>query len=140
MIRRPPRSTRTDTLFPYTTLFRSCDRHVVCQWIIGQPYDEAEARSDEEQPAQTLSAEVADAQRPDAAGAPGEECDREEDEQTAYGENLSDWIIRREPFRHGIVQGQQRRAADHAGRSEEHTSELQSLMRSSYAVFCLIKK
>src|SRR3546814_5196386 len=82
MIRRPPRSTRTDTLFPYTTLFRSClpeagpaalgGRHA------GQP-----------------------ACRGDLSGHTGA------------------W------FR---------------GRSEEHTSELQSLMRISYAVFCLKKK
>src|SRR3546814_9023462 len=71
MIRRPPRSTRTDTLFPYTTLFRSPDQ---------QP-------------------------------------------------------------RHDLVaNAQQQRALEHRMRSEEHTSELQSLMRISYAVFCLKKK
>src|SRR3546814_1518201 len=75
MIRRPPRSTRTDTLFPYTTLFRS-EAHVLC----------------------------------------------------------------------GLWRGELRADADpqvHCGpalRSEEHTSELQSLMRISYAVFCLKKK
>src|SRR3546814_1371155 len=70
MIRRPPRSTRTDTLFPYTTLFRShCRRH-------HRPRDRV-----------------------------GPE-----------------------------------RASMTSGRSEEHTSELQSLMRISYAVFCLKKK
>src|SRR3546814_6851582 len=81
MIRRPPRSTRTDTLFPYTTLFRSRGgsclgapprRHPVC----------------------------------DVAGSNG---------------------VRPEPGRW-------------SRRSEEHTSELQSLMRISYAVFCLKKK
>src|SRR3546814_2427457 len=82
MIRRPPRSTRTDTLFPYTTLFRSG------------------ARSRE-----TLSP-------------------------------LTDWET---------GEGQGNRAAltqrpRKANRSEEHTSELQSLMRISYAVFCLKKK
>src|SRR3546814_6266075 len=73
MIRRPPRSTRTDTLFPYTTLFRS---------------NRISAAADE---------------------------------------------------RKRVVQmfGQRRR---HVLRSEEHTSELQSLMRISYAVFCLKKK
>src|SRR3546814_1337096 len=83
MIRRPPRSTRTDTLFPYTTLFRS-----------GQIHDR--------HPAQ------------------GEVGHR-----------------RQQPAMHdaGAV-------AVHGGllRSEEHTSELQSLMRISYAVFCLKKK
>src|SRR3546814_12751725 len=70
MIRRPPRSTRTDTLFPYTTLFRSPDRR--------------------------------------GGGIP--------------------WS------------GGQAHRIDRAHRSEEHTSELQSLMRISYAVFCLKKK
>src|SRR3546814_4856690 len=70
MIRRPPRSTRTDTLFPYTTLFRSPHHH------------------------------------------------------------------RRDPRPHALEHLQHRASA----RSEEHTSELQSLMRISYAVFCLKKK
>src|SRR3546814_2389466 len=73
MIRRPPRSTRTDTLFPYTTLFRSrC------------------------------------------------EVDMEEDGSGASEDGAG--------------------ATHQKGRSEEHTSELQSLMRISYAVFCLKKK
>src|SRR3546814_1080555 len=78
MIRRPPRSTRTDTLFPYTTLFRSAAQHIGAQ--------------------------------------------------------------------HEVAVGVQHPArADHdfppaLPRSEEHTSELQSLMRISYAVFCLKKK
>src|SRR3546814_6124220 len=72
MIRRPPRSTRTDTLFPYTTLFRSFDDHF----------------------------------RKRRAGP-------------------IDW---------------RGNGGDGAARSEEHTSELQSLMRISYAVFCLKKK
>src|SRR3546814_6504282 len=87
MIRRPPRSTRTDTLFPYTTLFRS--------------HGGRGAR-----------------RRPGG----GRGCPRP-------------------GARHGEVQ-----AAPHGpgaalpARSEEHTSELQSLMRISYAVFCLKKK
>src|SRR3546814_7306832 len=84
MIRRPPRSTRTDTLFPYTTLFRSSD------------YRSSEDTAD-------LSA------RSPARG-------------------------RRLDSIHG------RRPAPARYRSEEHTSELQSLMRISYAVFCLKKK
>src|SRR3546814_4754616 len=83
MIRRPPRSTRTDTLFPYTTLFRSPDK------LSGQPDD-------------------------------------------------------RNPARHRGGRGVDRGALLHQRmaepRSEEHTSELQSLMRISYAVFCLKKK
>src|SRR3546814_3184070 len=86
MIRRPPRSTRTDTLFPYTTLFRS----VVEQRRAGPHFGNA----------------VLDADR-----------------------------AKRQAGIHVAVE------ADHADRrSEEHTSELQSLMRISYAVFCLKKK
>src|SRR3546814_2769506 len=80
MIRRPPRSTRTDTLFPYTTLFRS-------------PGDRAPRR------------------RPRA-------------------------VDHRAPCRRPPPAGR----GGGQGRSEEHTSELQSLMRISYAVFCLQKK
>src|SRR3546814_3456565 len=76
MIRRPPRSTRTDTLFPYTTLFRST---------------------------RLSSTSASPASRP-----PISNCDRPEGASPK--------------------------------RSEEHTSELQSLMRISYAVFCLKKK
>src|SRR3546814_10862978 len=78
MIRRPPRSTRTDTLFPYTTLFRSGGR----ARILGR---------------------------------------------------------RRQLHRHGFP-GDRRRRGRAPRRSEAHTSELQSLMRISYAVFCLKEK
>src|SRR3546814_5019401 len=78
MIRRPPRSTRTDTLFPYTTLFRSMAR-----------------------------------------------------------KKLNSAAVRRSTPR---VSAPMMVAPDRLMRSEEHTSELQSLMRISYAVFCLKKK
>src|SRR3546814_1837027 len=101
MIRRPPRSTRTDTLFPYTTLFRS---------RVGfTARDTAELRSASER-----------LEKPD-------HCDR-------Y----------RKPTGH--ANGRSKVAPSETGhgmpspRSEEHTSELQSLMRISYAVFCLKKK
>src|SRR3546814_7289337 len=87
MIRRPPRSTRTDTLFPYTTLFRSLGARQPAPHRPGRPRPGAGRRH-----------RTADRQRPAA------------------------------------------RAERAAGRSEEHTSELQSLMRISYAVFCLKKK
>src|SRR3546814_6249091 len=74
MIRRPPRSTRTDTLFPYTTLFRSIERAIGIEQMGAHPGQRTEADDDQQ-----------------------------------WG-------------------------------SEEHTSELQSLMRISYAVFCLKKK
>src|SRR3546814_7892246 len=95
MIRRPPRSTRTDTLFPYTTLFRSV-LHVERITIDRLPVANA-AMADE-------------------------------------GDRHFDWTKFGARRRYSCQRG----ACDH--RSEEHTSELQSLMRISYAVFCLKKK
>src|SRR3546814_8585649 len=92
MIRRPPRSTRTDTLFPYTTLFRSIA-------VGGVVVDVDERRI----------------------------ADRAEARDVAAENRLRDVTRGIEEFEVGI-------------RSEEHTSELQSLMRISYAVFCLKKK
>src|SRR3546814_4775290 len=100
MIRRPPSSTRTDTLFPYTTLFRSAG--------LVEPLAIAEARSGD--------AHVA----VDAALAHGDGCTAR-----THGK-------RRARFADVHAHARQR--------SEEHTSELQSLMRISYAVFCLKKK
>src|SRR3546814_3477958 len=112
MIRRPPRSTRTDTLFPYTTLFRS-RQHVER----GERHDRDHAQDRDPRLAAPERADLrkigADqvrivAQRLDLARPAG-------DEQAIGG-------------------------TDAQARSEEHTSELQSLMRISYAVFCLKKK
>src|SRR3546814_958007 len=94
MIRRPPRSTRTDTLFPYTTLFRSLP---VAEHAPG---------------ARTPTRIIAHAPTPAQPG-----C-----RLGAFSR------VPRHPGRH------------RHRRSEEHTSELQSLMRISYAVFCLKKK
>src|SRR3546814_10520808 len=105
MIRRPPRSTRSDTLFPYTTLFRS--RHIV----------DAEA-----DPAGGAGQHA----RRTAARGRGE---RHALSQAAFGRAVMDWAHAM-PLA-GLIGGL---------RSEEHTSELQSLMRISYAVFCLKKK
>src|SRR3546814_5189883 len=87
MIRRPPRSTRTDTLFPYTTLFRSRDRRA-----------QGQSRQRLFQEAEEFSA---GSEGPESAIA------------------IACFVPRR---------------------SEEHTSELQSLMRISYAVLCLKQK
>src|SRR3546814_3359163 len=101
MIRRPPRSTRTDTLFPYTTLFRSdlaaAARHevVFTGGMMGM-----------------------------MSGA-------------MMGGRMTDM---RAMMRQGMAWAINRVAASGHVRSEEHTSELQSLMRISYAVFCLKKK
>src|SRR3546814_10303569 len=109
MIRRPPRSTRTDTLFPYTTLFRSVSIVALTSAGSGAMADVADdirrlREADKPQRAYEL-----------ASGARGSAVTRKERE-SAF---LAGWI---------------------ALRSEEHTSELQSLMRISYAVFCLKKK
>src|SRR3546814_7937354 len=100
MIRRPPRSIRTDTSFPYTTLFRS-HRH-------------GEARS----------------------GADGRR-DRLRQVDVARGDARLPQPEFARPYRHDRRPDRIRASAP---RSEEHTSELQSLMRISYAVFCLNKK
>src|SRR3546814_4712390 len=91
MIRRPPRSTRTDTLFPYTTLFRSHGLPAACLRGRPQGFLALPARPSVER---------------------GRGCRCQFQFRVAHGET----------------------------RSEEHTSELQSLMRISYAVFCLKKK
>src|SRR3546814_1597585 len=100
MIRRPPRSTRTDTLFPYTTLFRSV--RPLCadaRGVAGD--DDARLRA---HPQHVVGR---------GAGFGDQRCLC----AVQIGDNRA-----------------------HQGRSEEHTSELQSLMRISYAVFCLKKK
>src|SRR3546814_9180801 len=104
MIRRPPRSTRTDTLFPYTTLFRSPEQAGRAGEVVAGVA--ALQRDVEQRLAAGLLEHHPQQDRPpgDAAPVPG-------------GERV-----------------------DLLGRSEEHTSELQSLMRISYAVFCLKKK
>src|SRR3546814_8971861 len=110
MIRRPPRSTRTDTLFPYTTLFRS-------------------GAADDGRPAFGVPSDP----QPDGAGAAGHSDDAMEragNRVAAHGRAAVAAV------------GREGRDADRRrpARSEEHTSELQSLMRISYAVFCLKKK
>src|SRR3546814_9759856 len=101
MIRRPPRSTRTDTLFPYTTLFRSPKTvtRAVCHYS---------------QSMVEIWSHPAVEYFPQSAG-----C--------APASRQSEW-------------GRTWPGLRPLARSEEHTSELQSLMRISYAVFCLKKK
>src|SRR3546814_5389794 len=109
MIRRPPRSTRTDTLFPYTTLFRSLGR--------ADQRDQQQHRRqhDEHRPE---AAQADEARTDGGAEHRDDECEAPEQRRAIGGG--------------GAVLGHVR--------SEEHTSELQSLMRISYAVFCLKKK
>src|SRR3546814_6543126 len=124
MIRRPPRSTRTDTLFPYTTLFRSGGGVASSQktTLPGPlPTPESVAQMLEFQGLSALSRFRHD---PSPQVKPPEPRSRE--------------MITGDPCRPATQKpiGEQLRRP----RSEEHTSELQSLMRISYAVFCLKKK
>src|SRR3546814_9478820 len=113
MLRRPPRSTRTDTLFPYTTLFRSIRLR--------------KAAADAEDHVGVLQELVHRLRHRPAAGA---ERQRMVLRKGALAFQAgAHWD--REQFRQ-LLQLRPR--------SEEHTSELQSLMRISYAVFCLQKK
>src|SRR3546814_7299620 len=105
MIRRPPRSTRTDTLFPYTTLFRSPHRGAPPVEPGHQADIHRQGRQHEARAGKSPDAQV------DVAGG-GDAATRRAIAERARGD----------------------------ARSEEHTSELQSLMRISYAVFCLKKK
>src|SRR3546814_3408836 len=109
MIPRPPRSKRTDTLFPYTTLFRSDDADRIVAPAVERLADRALARE------QLVGHAAGD--------------DDGRDRHVAVG------CVEFRPLDE-LVGGEL--AADE--RSEEHTSELQSLMRISYAVFCLKKK
>src|SRR3546814_4696628 len=102
MFRRPPRSTRTDTLFPYTTLFRS---HIVCAVGTGTTLAGIVNASGNDQ--QVIG--VSSLKTPDTA-------DNE------------------------LISFVSSHTTNNNFRSEEHTSEIQSLMRKSYAVFCLKKK
>src|SRR3546814_3036902 len=96
MIRRPPRSTRTDTLFPYTTLFRSNEGlDTAASSVVGKSRLESARRQ------HFIRSDI------------------------QHGQSWNRPIFRR---------------GGSTRRSEEHTSELQSLMRISYAVFCLKKK
>src|SRR3546814_8365506 len=103
MIRRPPRSTRTDTLFPYTTLFRSSiAMRQAWRWF--GPVDKVSVEDARQAGAQAIVSAL---------------------HHIAYG---SVWSLQE-------IEKRQRQV-----RSEEHTSELQSLMRNSYADFCLKQK
>src|SRR3546814_8647839 len=113
MRRRPPRSTRTDTLFPYTTLFRS------------QVFFQRHRRIGVDDEAAVAAAGL------------------------AFGAGQRVFLVRLRVQEHGEVAADRLEAGGEHGvgcftdddevRSEEHTSELQSLMRISYAVFCLNK-
>src|SRR3546814_1693608 len=122
MIRRPPRSTRTDTLFPYTTLFRSL-YDIDAVWAECVTYESNGRKHFKEWTARGQSQLSAALNKvvPHVAPRPDQLVT---DEQLTRLQNTADDV-----------------GADlQAFRSEEHTSELQSLMRNSYAGFCLKKK
>src|SRR3546814_6109329 len=145
MIRRPPRSTRTDTLFPYTTLFRSALElagdhrdHRAVPGVVGVAElgrvavpEHGEVRLGE----LVLGRQV----HPDL-----EQLERVRPLGVEQGEHLrvDDALAGCQPLR--VAPSEAGRGAERVGgvdqalaRSEEHTSELQSLMRNSYAFFCL---
>src|SRR3546814_3701677 len=109
MIRRPPRSTRTDTLFPYTTLFRSTERTKT--WDLRANVRRARRKA----PAQAQRRRRSKSEDCSSADVVGVGSDPPAAALPGLGAPVA------------------------APRSEEHTSELQSLMRISYAVFCLKK-
>src|SRR3546814_4418993 len=122
MSRRPPRSTRTDTPFPYTTLFRShfVRADGIAAGIFGR------------------------------GGLVGDRLDLEDVDAAIFGDlDKGEAGVVDQPgggrVRHqrggiGVGHDEKSPSGNNKGRSEEHTSELQSLMRISYAVFCLKKK
>src|SRR3546814_1084539 len=113
MIRRPPRSTRTDTLFPYTTLFRSIHTKIDNIRVVrGELPIEVNDLEDEVTGLETRIQKFKD------------DIDETEDTITARKNAIKESQTLIKKYK----------------RSEEHTSELQSLMRISYAVFCLKKK
>src|SRR3546814_4539626 len=107
MLRRPPRSTRTDTLFPYTTLFRSASQI--------EPFFQNERTHERKRPP-TLRRTA----------------------RSELPEPRKSVVLAALLFL--LAQRGTQDVAQAGTRSEEHTSELQSLMRISYAVFCLKKK
>src|SRR3546814_1180583 len=138
MIRRPPRSTRTDTLFPYTTLFRSegartdhsvrhqNQRNPQCDMVrvrLGQRVVDHPERADENARRAPCSA-IQFCRRT----APGDRCKFQSTTRRICVRGAKAWLPAFD------------RTDDRGTRSEEHTSELQSLLRISTAVFCLKKK
>src|SRR3546814_1736932 len=114
MIRRPPRSTRTDTLFPYTTLFRSTRKQISCiQW----------------------QRQMALSTRSSGRAQICRDCGRDCGACVAF-RALADMALDHIDSLGACIFPR----SGTCDRSEEHTSELQSLMRISYAVFCLKKK
>src|SRR3546814_13426048 len=142
MIRLPPISTRTDTLFPYTTLFRSIGERQSYRYFqtaekitaarayqIGLAHEVVAPEQLDEQVGAIVAALLAGGPMAQAAST---ELIRAVANQPLTADLIADTAHRIAQLR--IT------PEDKEGRSEEHTSELQSLMRDSYAVFCLTKQ
>src|SRR3546814_9207396 len=123
MIRRPPRSTRTDTLFPYTTLFRSCQEAIILDGE-GMKTEGAEVRSCE---GEALASRRNTRRDEDGLGDPAMMGKR------AFKRDVAPW-------HQAMRDGEGVRGFNAKLRSEEHTSEIQSLMGNSKAVFRLTQK
>src|SRR3546814_7865404 len=126
MLRRPPISTRTDTLFPYTTLFRSQHGLPGCAIDGGSLAGKLSSRASSKSASRWSSQEAASA-----------DCSASGSRPRAFFPGVTattGLLIILQPLQStsGLL--------GCTPRSEEHTSELQSLMRISYAVFCLKKK
>src|SRR3546814_10261203 len=132
MIRRPPRSTRTDTLFPYTTLFRSSNRSSTEEGTDSAlPWKDITSTASATVSVLTrvsISGRCTTCASSDLASAFRDTFDALEGTAAAGFVLVILLMVRRTRFWPPGV------------RSEEHTSELQSLMRISYAVFCLKKQ
>src|SRR3546814_4539974 len=126
MIRRPPRSTRTDTLFPYTTLFRSASPSSSCEAMHEQSLPGSPSC------AHSASTILAKSDWPHPASATPAPPANSSDKRMRCG-FIVEYLPKTGPGR--LNRGKLIRG--HPQRSEEHTSEPQSLMRISYAVFCL---
>src|SRR3546814_7028389 len=142
MLRRPPRSTRTDTLFPYTTLFRSsasCPRRAVRRERLPLAFPPsahlrrgpARSRCDRFLLGAGAQDYAAPGRDPPSAG-----LGRAGEGFGGIARTNNGAIFGKHLLHAGVIGNVER----FRHRSEEHTSELQSLMRISYAVFCLKKK
>src|SRR3546814_2205020 len=125
MIWRPPRSTRTDTLCPYTTLFRSGDERFSAVGRGRSHSGHRFSRQGRDVATQLLAADHLCRRRPSGGG--------------ALRHHEQGWNLCHPALVFTVFRTRRRRSGG-LRRSEEHTSELQSLMRISYAVFCLKNK
>src|SRR3546814_5540342 len=153
--RRPPRSTRTDTLFPYTTLFRSrwWTASVIRSRARWTPPSTSARSASVRKPASCISVAISSMPRPSLRNKPGAARAPARPRSPVMSDRSRTLMppdLRMSCNRRSLPRSPSSSAVGPVGfravggvgrlRSEEHTSELQSLMRISYAVFCLKKK